>query len=361
MRDIRAFIEFVAPARPRKDAAEKSIRKCAIWRNGIAVALFMRMVGIPYFMVGQDAAGRKPKPMPWLPRTPLGNQPQAQIVDWRDCSAAINQPKKCGMRPVPRKSWSRALRRVWNAEILSARSANERKHGRAARRTASDRQTDYDSQYCNCNDNATDPYADQPSHAVAFALRHVGAKLFHIGAEPFQSAFILRLMCVHLFPQRRQFLGNLMGRRLAHRPIPVARRSSGAHRARRSIANPFGANGRFILPHSISLSAGRPSVFFAKARRGRRQLARRSRARTDHRAAHPASPSPPGIFSGRAIGASRSVRSGGCDAKSRQFEEAKPTQACEAASGGEQSSRQLSTCRTSEPKKMGCTPCESTN
>ena len=227
----------------------------------------------------------------------------------------------------------------------------ERKHGRAARRTASDRQTDYDSQYCNCNDNATDPYADQPLHAVAFALRHVGAKLFHVGAEPFQSAFILRLMRVHLFPQRRQFLGNLMGRRLAHRPIPVARRSSGAHRARRRIANPFGANGRFILPDSISLSAGRPSVFFAKARRGRRQLARRSRARTDHRAAHPASPSPPGIFSGRAIGASRSFRSGGCDAKSRQFEEAKPTQACEAASGGEQSSRQLSTCRTSEPKK----------
>ena len=37
-------------------------------------------------------------------------------------------------------------------------------------------------------------------------------------------------------------------------------------------------------------------------------------------------------------GPSRSFRSGGCDANSRQFEEAKPTQACEAAFGGEQSS-----------------------
>ena len=45
----------------------------------------------------------------------------------------------------------------------------ERKHGRAARRTASDRQTDYDSQYCNCNDNATDPYAQ------AIALQISGA------------------------------------------------------------------------------------------------------------------------------------------------------------------------------------------
>ena len=301
---------------------------------------------VPYFLIGHGAAGRKPKPTSRSPRMPRGNQPQARNHRLEKIAAPQSIDQKIGMRPVPRRSWSRALRRIRNAEVLSARSANERKHGRAARRTASDRQTDYDSQYCNCNDNATDPYADQPLHAVAFALRHVGAKLFHIGAEPFQSAFILRLMRVHLFPQRRQFLGNLMDRRLAHRPIPVARRSSGAHRAGRRIANPFGANGRFILPHSISLSAGRPFVFFAKARRGRRQLARRSRARTDHRAAHPASPSPPGIFPDRAIGASRSFRSGGCGANSRQFGEAKPTQACEAASGGEQSSGQLSTCRT---------------
>ena len=55
---------------------------------------------------------------------------------------------------------------------------------------------------------------------------------------------------------------------------------------------------------------------------------------------------PARIFSVRAIGASRSFRSVGCDASSRQFEEAQPTQACETASGGEQSGGQLSTCRT---------------
>ena len=33
---------------------------------------------IPYFLVGQDAAGRKPKPTPCSPQMPLGKQPQAR-------------------------------------------------------------------------------------------------------------------------------------------------------------------------------------------------------------------------------------------------------------------------------------------
>ena len=97
-----------------------------------------------------------------------------------------------------------------------------------ALRAASDRQTDEDSQCCDCNENAGGPHADHPSHAVDFALRrvgiplcHVGPELFegtlvfgHVGPEPVQSAFILRLMCVDLFPRPRQFLGNRMDRRL---------------------------------------------------------------------------------------------------------------------------------------------------
>ena len=47
---------------------------------------------------------------------------------------------------------------------------------------------------------------------------------------------------------------------------------------------------------TLHRSARAVHPFFAKARRGRRQLARRSRARTDHRAAHPAGPSPPEYF-----------------------------------------------------------------
>ena len=159
-------------------------------------------------------------------------------------------------------------------------------------RAVSDRQTDENSQCCDCNENAGDPYADLPSQADDFAvrrvgislrrvgisLRRVGISLRHVGPEPFeggvvfrhsgvepvQSAFILRLMCVHLFPQRRQFLGNLVYRRHAHCPIPVARSSSGAHRAGRRIAEPFGANGRFTFPHLISLGADRHPFLFRK-------------------------------------------------------------------------------------------------
>ena len=55
-----------------------------------------------------------------------------------------------------------------------------------------------------------------------------------------------------------------MYRRFANRPIPVARSSSGAHRAGRRIAEPFGANGCFAFPHFISLRAGRPSTSFSQ-------------------------------------------------------------------------------------------------
>ena len=237
----------------------------------------------------------------------------------------------------------------------------ERKHGRAARRTASDRQTDYDSQYCNCNDNATDPYADQPLHAVAFALRHVGAKLFHIGAEPFQSAFILRLMCVHLFPQRRQFLGNLMDRRLAHRPIPVARSSSGAHRAGRRIAKPFGANGCFAFPHFISLRAGRPSVF--SQRLGAEDDSLRGILELGPTIARPIRPvqARQEFFLFEQLG--RPVPFGRAAATRMADNSRKPSQRRLARRHSEASRAAVSfrLAEPSEPNKMGCTPCESTN
>ena len=206
------------------------------------------------------------------PKSSIGGIAAPQSIDQEARDAA-----GCPMVLEPRVAKDREFRSLVGAFSQGAQAW--------ACRAVSDRQTDENSHCCNCNENAGDPYADLPSQADDFAvrrvgipLRRVGISLRHVGPEPFeggvvfrhsgvepvQSAFILRLMCVHLFPQRRQFLGNLVYRRHAHCPIPVARSSSGAHRAGRRIAEPFGANGCFTFPNSISLRASRPSISFSQ-------------------------------------------------------------------------------------------------
>ena len=250
---------------------------------------------VSYFLIGQGAAGRKPKPTPRSPQMPLGKQPQArnhrlerlprrnQLTKKLGCSrfpeglGAVGcegygmrkscrrvQPRRAGMgvpHAAPRQIAKRM--KIPNAAIVTRTPATHtpiihrmRLISRCAMSVRSFSKAPW----------FLAMSVRSLSKAVSF-FRHIGAEPFeggvllgHIGAEPVQSAFILRLMCVHLFPRPRQFLGNLMDRRLAHCPVPVARSSSGAHRAGRRNAEPFGANGRFTCPHPISLSAGRPSV-----------------------------------------------------------------------------------------------------